>query len=42
MSIAEIAYQVGFNDPKIFTKFFKEEFNTLPSQYAANIRNKEN
>jgi len=42
MSIAEIAYQVGFNDPKIFTKFFKEEFNTLPSQYAANIRNKDN
>ncbi|WP_176842372.1 hybrid sensor histidine kinase/response regulator transcription factor [Chitinophaga filiformis] len=33
MSIAEIAYQVGFNDPKIFTKFFKEEFNMLPSQY---------
>jgi signal transduction histidine kinase/DNA-binding response OmpR family regulator/streptogramin lyase len=42
MSITEIAYQVGFNDPKIFTKFFKEEFNMLPSQYTANIRNKDN
>lgn len=42
MSIAEIAYQVGFNDPKIFTRFFKEEFNMLPSQYMANSRNKDN
>lgn len=42
MSIAEIAYEVGFNDPKIFSKFFKEEFNVLPSQYIANNRNKDN
>ena len=42
MSIAEIAYQVGFNDPRTFTKFFKEEFNMLPSQYVANIKNKDN
>lgn len=42
MSIAEIAYEVGFNDPKIFTKFFKEEFNMLPSQYITNIKNKDN
>ncbi|WP_343691577.1 two-component regulator propeller domain-containing protein [Chitinophaga sp.] len=40
LSIAEIAYQVGFNDPKIFSKFFKEEFNMLPSQYVANRKNK--
>ncbi|WP_255479960.1 two-component regulator propeller domain-containing protein [Chitinophaga sp. CF418] len=40
MSVSEIAYQVGFNDPKIFTKFFKEEFKITPSQYLANIRNK--
>ena len=42
MSIAEIAYEVGFNDPKIFSKFFKEEFNMLPSQYITNIRNRDN
>ena len=36
MSIAEIAYEVGFNNPKIFSKFFKEEFHVLPSQYIAN------
>lgn len=35
MSIAEIAYEVGFNNPKNFTKAFKEEFNMLPSQYMA-------
>jgi DNA-binding response OmpR family regulator/nitrogen-specific signal transduction histidine kinase len=33
-SIAEIAYEVGFNNPKVFSKFFKEEFHVLPSQYG--------
>jgi signal transduction histidine kinase/ligand-binding sensor domain-containing protein/DNA-binding response OmpR family regulator len=40
MSISEIAYQVGFNDPKIFRKFFKEEFRITPSEYMANLKNK--
>ena len=35
LSIAEIAYEVGFNNPKNFTKLFKEEFKVLPSQYLA-------
>ncbi|RBL90488.1 hybrid sensor histidine kinase/response regulator transcription factor [Chitinophaga flava] len=39
MTIAEIAYKVGFNNPKQFSKFFKEEFKVLPSQYA--MRKKE-
>jgi AraC-like DNA-binding protein len=33
LNISEIAYQVGFNNPKLFTKYFKDEFNTTPSQY---------
>jgi signal transduction histidine kinase/ligand-binding sensor domain-containing protein/DNA-binding response OmpR family regulator len=33
-TIAEIAYEVGFNNPKNFTKYFKEEFKVLPSQYV--------
>jgi signal transduction histidine kinase/ligand-binding sensor domain-containing protein/DNA-binding response OmpR family regulator len=41
MSIAEIAYEVGFNNPKIFSKFFKEEFNMLPSQYIANKKERD-
>lgn len=31
LTIAEVAYQVGFNNPKYFTKYFKEEYGMLPS-----------
>lgn len=33
LSVSEIAYQVGFNNPKYFSKYFKEEFGVLPSSY---------
>ncbi|MDQ6904423.1 MAG: ATP-binding protein, partial [Bacteroidota bacterium] len=36
LTISEIAYEVGFNDPKYFSKFFKATFNILPSAYQAN------
>jgi signal transduction histidine kinase/ligand-binding sensor domain-containing protein/DNA-binding response OmpR family regulator len=32
-NVSEIAYQVGFNSPKCFSKYFKEEFGALPSAY---------
>ena len=31
MNISEIAYEVGFNDPKYFTRCFTKEFETTPS-----------
>jgi DNA-binding response OmpR family regulator len=36
MTVAEIAYEVGFNNPKVFSRFFKEEFKVTPTQYTAN------
>jgi signal transduction histidine kinase/ligand-binding sensor domain-containing protein/DNA-binding response OmpR family regulator len=33
LNISEIAYEVGFNNPKYFARFFKKEFNVLPSEY---------
>jgi AraC-like DNA-binding protein len=32
MNISEIAYEVGFNDPKYFTKCFTKEFEATPSE----------
>jgi signal transduction histidine kinase/ligand-binding sensor domain-containing protein/DNA-binding response OmpR family regulator len=34
LTVSEIAYEVGFNNPKYFRKYFKDEFGVLPSQYA--------
>lgn len=33
LSVAEIAYQVGFNNPKQFSKYFKAMYQVLPSIY---------
>ncbi len=35
LNISEIAYKVGFNNPKYFAKCFKEEYDMLPSAYAS-------
>ncbi len=33
LNVSEIAYRTGFNSPKVFSKYFKEEFGILPSLY---------
>ena len=35
LNVAEVAYTVGFNNPKYFTKYFKKAYKMLPSKYAA-------
>ena len=33
LNVSEIAFQLGYNNPKYFSKYFKEEFGVLPSVY---------
>lgn len=39
--IADIAFDCGFNDLANFTRSFRDRFNTTPTNYRAEIRNKE-
>lgn len=32
-NVSEIAYMVGFNNPKYFSKYFKDRYNALPTVY---------
>jgi AraC-like DNA-binding protein len=34
MRIADLAYAVGYNEPKYFSSCFKKDFGMLPSEYA--------
>ncbi len=40
-NIAEVAYAVGFNDPKYFSKCFKKEFGILPGDYLKSEKDDE-
>lgn len=31
--VSQIAYQVGFNNPKLFSRYFKEEYGVYPSEF---------
>jgi DNA-binding response OmpR family regulator len=41
LSIANVAYEVGFNNAAYFAKVFREEFGMLPSEYLIEMRSKE-
>lgn len=42
LSISEVAYKVGFEDPKYFSKCFKAEMMMTPTQYVESLRNPQN
>lgn len=37
LNISEIAYTVGFNNPRYFTKYFQETYGLTPSQYKKKL-----
>jgi AraC-like DNA-binding protein len=39
-TIAEIAYQVGFNDPSYFAKSFYKQYGVTPSEFYAKVAGK--
>lgn len=41
LNVSEIAYKVGFNSPKYFSNYFKQEFGVLPSAYQSSSAHKD-
>ena len=39
LSVAEVAFELGFNDPKYFSKCFKKEYGKTPRQLIEQIKN---
>ncbi|MDR0891024.1 MAG: helix-turn-helix domain-containing protein, partial [Mediterranea sp.] len=37
MFVSEVAYEVGFGNPKYFSRYFKEEFGELPTAYQKRV-----
>lgn len=37
MTVAEVAYKVGFNNPRYFSKYFKEMYGMMPSEYKNSL-----
>lgn len=37
LTVSEIAYETGFNDPKFFSKVFAEEFKVTPTEFRKTV-----
>lgn len=42
MTVSDIAYEVGFNDPKYFTRCFTQQFGLAPSIMISEFRRASN
>ena len=41
LSVAEVAYAIGFTDPKYFTKCFKKDTGITPTEYRTSKQNQQ-
>jgi len=39
-NMSQITYMIGFNDPRYFSKCFKEKYNVTPTEYRRSLTNK--
>jgi len=39
--VSQVAYQVGFNNPKLFARYFSEEYGCKPSEFIRSLQAKE-
>jgi AraC-like DNA-binding protein len=37
--VSDLAYRVGFQDPKYFATAFKKEFGVTPTEFLENLKN---
>ena len=37
LNVSEIAYKVGFNNPRYFSKYFQDAYGVTPTQYRKKL-----
>ena len=42
MPVSQVAYQVGFNSPRLFARYFQEEYGLKPSEFAHQLLTQKN